>query len=209
MSTAALTVPLVSPRSRIRKHWAERRRATIALVILAPFAYLAIDAPVLLSPGSPGELTARLLAWSLFLGGAVFRFWATLYIGGRKGRMVVCQGPYSITRNPLYFGTLLMALAFCVRLESVPLLCGIAMATVVYLCTTIRSEERRLRSKLGEPYREYCRRVPRLWPRPSLFRTDAAVELDVACLAKEFWRAVRWTAVPLAAELLMQWRVAG
>ncbi len=37
----------------------------------------------------------------LFLAGAAFRFWATLYLGGRKDAVVVDTGPYSLCRHPL------------------------------------------------------------------------------------------------------------
>lgn len=60
----------------------------------------------------------ELAGWLLFLAGAFYRWWATLYIGGRKSKSLVCDGPYSTCRHALYFGTFLMVLAIAVFAES-------------------------------------------------------------------------------------------
>lgn len=190
-----------------RKTWAERRRATIAILILVPFVLEATISRPALAEGTWAALLAELLAWSLFLLGGMLRFWATLYIGGRKGRTVVCDGPYSIMRNPLYFGNFLMALSVAVSLQSLTLLAALAAAATLYLWATVPSEERRLLGKFGARYREYCDNVPRFWPRLRRPSTPVAVDVDLRCLVLEFGRALRWVCIPLAAEVVMRLRL--
>lgn len=191
---------------KVRKSWAERRRATIGLAILAPFLAAGVAASPAIAPGSWSALGLEALGWSLFVAGASFRFWATLHIGGRKGRQVVAEGPYSMTRNPLYFGTFLMALSAGCFLHSLTAAGGVVLATTAYLRVTLPSEEKRLASKLGPEYREYCRRVPRFWPALALLQMPASIEVDLHCLAIELKRGLRWMWLPLAAAALNAWR---
>jgi protein-S-isoprenylcysteine O-methyltransferase Ste14 len=191
----------------VPKHWAERRRAAIGLAILAPFAVAAIFSRPWLDPTSLGALGCSTLGWLLFLAGGVFRLWATLHIGGRKGRIVVDDGPYSLTRNPLYFGIFLMTLSIAAFLQSLALAIGLVLAAYSYLQVTVQSEERRLSAKLGQEFRDYCGRISRFWPRPATFQTPAVLPVDVRCLWAEGRRALRWMWIPLAAEAVMRLRV--
>ncbi len=103
------------------------------------------------------------------MAGILGRVWCTLYIGGRKNAEVVCEGPYSMVRNPLYVfstvaaagvgaqtGSILVALIFMAG-------CALAFSIV------IRREERHLSGLFGEDYRAYLESVPRFLPDPRLF----------------------------------------
>jgi len=78
----------------------------------------------------------------------------------RDGREVVSDGIYSRVRNPRYAGSFLAIVGACVlartRLAWIVAGCWALLVLVVILL-----EERELRARLGEPYLEYCRRVPR------------------------------------------------
>lgn len=193
---------------KFRKHWLERRRATVALAMLTPalLATLAAPSPLASHPG--WAVSANVVGWILFLSGAALRFWATLYVGGRKGDALVDTGPYSITRNPLYLGSILITLSFGCFLHSAILLAAMIPAGVMYLWFTLQSEARRLREKHGSRYDDYCRRVPALWPDWRLWRSDATLTVDLHCLHIEALRALRWLSVPLVAMGLMQLRTA-
>src|SRR5271166_72764 len=82
----------------------------------------------------------------------------------RKNESLATSGPYAYTRNPLYLGSLLIGLGFCVAARSwwvgVVL---VAMFFVIYL-PVIRGEEAFLRRTFPE-FEEYARRVPRMLPR--------------------------------------------
>ena len=82
----------------------------------------------------------------------------------RKNESLATSGPYAYTRNPLYLGSLLMGLGFCVAARSWWV--GVALVVMffaIYL-PVIRDEEAFLRQKFPE-FEEYARRVPRMLPR--------------------------------------------
>jgi protein-S-isoprenylcysteine O-methyltransferase Ste14 len=82
----------------------------------------------------------------------------------RKNEALATSGPYAYTRNPLYLGSLLMGLGFCVAARSwwvgVAL---VAMFFAIYL-PVIRDEEKFLRTKFRD-FDQYASRVPRMLPR--------------------------------------------
>lgn len=118
------------------------------------------------------------LAWTVFLVGGLVRFWATLYIGARKGHTLIDDGPYSVCRHPLYVGTFLVAIAVALFLHSIAFTVLLGVVIAYYLRFTIPGEEAELRARLGGPHVEYCRRVPLLWPRWSLFRTSDVIPVS-------------------------------
>ncbi|MBL8830498.1 MAG: isoprenylcysteine carboxylmethyltransferase family protein [Planctomycetaceae bacterium] len=193
---------------KFRKHWLERRRATVALLMLTPALFATLGSPSPLVLHSGWGLLANVLGWLLFLSGAALRFWATLYVGGRKGDALVDSGPYSITRNPLYLGSILIALSCGCFLHSATLLAAMIPAGVMYLWFTLQSEARRLREKHGSRYDDYCRRVPMLWPDWRQWQSEATLEVDLHCLHIEAFRALRWLSVPLVTIVVMQLRTA-
>jgi protein-S-isoprenylcysteine O-methyltransferase Ste14 len=81
----------------------------------------------------------------------------------RKNEALATSGPYAYTRNPLYLGSLVMGLGFCVAARSwwvgVAL---VAMFFAIYL-PVIWDEETFLRRTFPE-FEEYARRVPRMLP---------------------------------------------
>ena len=189
----------VSAQRRVTKTWAERRRGVLAGMIVLPAAVVALASPPWVEPGSWLDLACRSTGWALLLAGTALRFWATFYVGGHKGSTLVVDGPYSITRNPLYLGTLAIALAVACFLESLTLGVGMCLAAVLYLSVTIPSETRRLREKHADAVLAYHQQTPALWPSLSRFTTRACVELDVRCLGLEARRALRWATIPILA----------
>lgn len=181
--------------------WWVRGRAWIGILVLIPFGAAAALSKPWGPTGSLTEILWEATAWVLLIAGTAMRFWATLYIGGHKGRRLACEGPYSLCRNPLYFGTCLIALSVAAFLQSTIFAVGVAIASLLYLSTTIAVEERRLREELGTEYIEYCARVPRFWPRWSGFRTSPMVEVNVHGLYCEFLRSLQWIAIPLIGEI--------
>jgi protein-S-isoprenylcysteine O-methyltransferase Ste14 len=112
--------------------------------------------------------------------GASLRVWGGAYLGYsivHNGEMqaggIMTAGPYRYMRNPLYLGGWFVAAAVSLFLTPSGALFMLVLIGVFFL-RLILGEEAYLAAKLGEPYREYMRAVPRIVPR---FRASAAPEV--------------------------------
>lgn len=120
----------------------------------------------------------------LILTGIGGRLWSTLYIGGRKSSEVVQTGPYSITRNPLYFFSAVAAAGVGGQMGSITLAIIFAVMCWAAFSIVIRREEEFLTAKLGKPYTDYLARVPRFIPKPSIYRDEELVSFRPALLSR-------------------------
>lgn len=122
------------------------------------------------------------------------RMLCTLYIGGRKIETLVTEGPYSVVRNPLYTLSIVGATGAGAQLGS--LVFALVTGVVAYLVflLVIFKEEEMLSSRFGVTYAEYMKRVPRLFPKFSLWRDVDKVEVSP--------RLVRTTALDASVFLL-------
>jgi protein-S-isoprenylcysteine O-methyltransferase Ste14 len=103
--------------------------------------------------------------------GMVLRLWGAAYLGygtvhheEMQGGAVMAAGPFRLMRNPLYLGGWFMMLAISLLMTPTGALFTMALVTFFYL-RLILGEEAFLTAKLGEPYQEYQRLVPRFAPR--------------------------------------------
>jgi protein-S-isoprenylcysteine O-methyltransferase Ste14 len=103
--------------------------------------------------------------------GALMRVWGTAYLGSRTVQSTQMQadsvrsdGPYRFLRNPLYLGLWCMVAALGLLMPPTGALFAIVLITV-FLLRLILGEEAFLAAQLGEPYRAYLERVPRIVPR--------------------------------------------
>jgi protein-S-isoprenylcysteine O-methyltransferase Ste14 len=105
---------------------------------------------------------------SMLVGAAVVipGLWIRALASGhvQKNEQLATSGPYAYTRNPLYLGSLILALGFALAARSW-WIAGIliVMFFAIYL-PVIRGEEAFLRDRFPE-FGDYARQVPRLFPR--------------------------------------------
>jgi protein-S-isoprenylcysteine O-methyltransferase Ste14 len=123
----------------------------------------------------------RSLAASLAL--VVPGVWLRGYAAGyvKKNAELTTTGPYAYTRNPLYLGSMLIALGFAAASWNwVILAVLIALFAAIYV-PTIQSEESYLRAHFPG-FDGYAQNVPRLLPRLIRARipTPGAHESDIA-----------------------------
>lgn len=129
------------------------RRIRVPLGFLFAAAYIWLARPTFCSIAS-GSAVA--------LVGLSIRALASGYV--RKNEVLAVSGPYAFTRNPLYFGSLVLALGFAIASRSwwVAII-ATTMFVFIYV-PVIRSEEEFLRTRFPE-FEQYAHSVPRLFPR--------------------------------------------
>lgn len=120
-----------------------------------------------------GDITANSLLIAMCVCGvlaAALRRWASAYLSASvvhdaqlHSERLVADGPYRHVRNPLYLGTVLMAIGWAFMASRVGAL--VIVAGVFFLVLSIiRTEETGLLENQGEQYHNYLRVVPRLFP---------------------------------------------
>lgn len=131
-----------------------------------PFLILSV---IFMEP-TPASMIA---GFCIGLAGEAIRLWSVSYAGsetrttsGVGGTYLVTQGPYSIVRNPLYMGNILiytgvgvMSMALFPWLQ----LAGLLFFSFQYYCI-IRTEEKYLHEKFGKNYLTFLKSVNRFLP---------------------------------------------
>lgn len=132
------------------------------------------------------------------------RCWCTLYIGGRKGAELVDTGPYSISRNPLYFFSFVGAAGVGAQTGSLSVAAVFTFAAWVVFRLTVAREEGFLKGALGEPYAVYLKTVPRFLPYPWLWKGAEVLEVRPKRVVLTFFDGLTFLlAIPLAEGLEM------
>jgi len=179
------------------------RVQTIRKIVLLAAALPLVAAFVLVqSPWPEGQKIHESLEWlgiGLIVICIVGRTWCTLYIGGRKNTVVVDEGPYSVSRNPLYMFSLLGAAGVGAQLGSFTLMLAVPAIVWLVFRIVVAREEKHLLNGLGEPYRDYVSRVPRFLPRLSLWHNAEYLEVRPNRVVRTFVDACFFlAAIPLA-----------
>jgi protein-S-isoprenylcysteine O-methyltransferase Ste14 len=107
------------------------------------------------------------------LAGLAVRAWASGHIS--KNERLAVTGPYAHTRNPLYFGSFLIAAGFAIAAHWALLLVVIAFWAFVY-APTMQREHANISGRFPEAYARYSENVPVFLPRVTPWREDAADE---------------------------------
>jgi len=92
-----------------------------------------------------------------------------------KNAALVTTGPYAYTRNPLYLGSIIIAVGFLIAARNVWIgVAVLAMFAFIYL-PVITAEEKYLRSAFPA-YDRYASEVPRFLPRLTPYQAGAAAD---------------------------------
>jgi protein-S-isoprenylcysteine O-methyltransferase Ste14 len=127
------------------------------------------------------------------------RTWASLYIGGRKIEQFITNGPYSVTRNPLYFFSILGSAGSGAQLGSVVAGAVFGVLAWVVFYVVVRQEERLLWDRYGADYAAYLATVPRFLPDPRLWHDEPTLTVLPPKILRTFGDAMfLLLTVPLA-----------
>jgi protein-S-isoprenylcysteine O-methyltransferase Ste14 len=182
--------------------WLFRQRSWLPLPIAA--------ALLLIPGGSPSIVSTRLL-WAgvlVVLTGEMLRLWAVHHIGvisrTRSDRLgpLVATGPFSLVRNPLYVGNILLWAGFAVSARLLWITPFVLLLLAFEYHAIVKWEERLLESRLGDAYRSYASRVSR-WV-PSIRTPDRLVN-DARFSWRETLFSERGTLLAIALGYLLLW----
>lgn len=136
------------------------------------------------------------------IAGVLGRFWSILYLGGRKNAEVMQEGPFSMTRNPLYLSSTVASFGIGLMLGAVGFAVLLAGTVGTILWITARREAAFLAQEFGPEYAAYAERVPFFIPDPRLYRAAPEAVFRTAPLKRNLFDAfVFLCAIPLV-ELL-------
>jgi protein-S-isoprenylcysteine O-methyltransferase Ste14 len=133
----------------------QRLRVPLGFVIAASVLYLA-------EPTLPSILVGLPVA----VVGALFRAFAAGVI--KKDSTLATSGVYALTRNPLYFGSSLLATGFAIMSANEMAAALIIVPFGLIYPTVMLREEAHLARLFPDEFRSYRARVPRFFPRPTL-----------------------------------------
>ncbi len=143
--------------------------------------------------------------------GEALRVWANAYVGHRKVNstqkrrhdpkigMLVTGGPYAYVRNPLYVGTFLIGLGFCVIVGNLLMsLSALGLFALTYT-RKVQQEEALMREEIGEPCLAYHAAVPRWIPTWRRYPAARGQWSWQGIAASKEWKTVAWVIVCLIA----------
>lgn len=123
--------------------------------------------------------------------GVLIRAWSTGHI--IKNEKLTTTGPYAHTRNPLYFGSFLLALGFAMAARPIIVAFVMVFWFVVYK-PTIERESAFLRTHYGEAYDEYASNVPAFLPRLSAWSGPSGADRAGGFSVSLYLRHHEWQA---------------
>lgn len=159
-------------------------RIDLLRVAFLPVIFVAVFVRPSWSLESVTGYTMELAGYLFLLAGLIVRIWCIFYIGSRKSKELVTEGPYSICRNPLYIGTFLLAIGVGLCFENLLMLLFVPVIIIPTHFITAKMEETNLESKFGEPYRTYTRKVPLFWPDFSNYTSPETLSVNVRSIKR-------------------------
>ncbi|AZO20873.1 MULTISPECIES: isoprenylcysteine carboxylmethyltransferase family protein [unclassified Mesorhizobium] len=162
-----------------------------------------------LSEGSNGHELMETAGFGLVLVCFLGRLWSILYVGGRKNDELIVSGPFSMTRNPLYFFSTIGAVGIGLMFGSVLAAAALGLASFLVFRFTARMEAEFLSGKFGAAYAAYAERTPRFWPNPLLYQDQDQWLFSTGALKSTFRDGLYFLALFPLIETVEYFRMTG
>ena len=133
----------------------QKLRVPLGFIVAGLVLYLAEPSAISIMVGAPVAII-----------GGVFRALAAGVI--KKDSALATSGVYSLTRNPLYFGSSLLATGFAIMSANEIAAALLLVPFGLIYPTVMLREEAHLARLFPEEFRSYKSKVPRFFPRLSL-----------------------------------------
>jgi protein-S-isoprenylcysteine O-methyltransferase Ste14 len=146
------------------------------------------------------ELTSIVL---IFLG-TYGRLWCTLFISGYKTNKLITVGPYSICRNPLYFFSFIGTLGIALQTEMITFVVIAIFGFAFLYSIIIKGEEKKLLEIHGKEFEEYCKRVPRFFPKFSLYTEPETYQFNTLRYRRAFMEGMWFVIIYPVLEIIEQ-----
>ncbi len=158
---------------------AKRLRLPLGFILAISYLVFARPTPLTLAVGG-----------AIALVGVLVRAWASGHIS--KNERLARSGPYAHTRNPLYFGSFLIAAGFAIAAHWALLLLVVAFFVLIY-APTMQRERANIAGRFPDSYEAYAANVPAFVPRPTPWKAthpdeENAFSLDLYMKHGE-WKA--------------------
>jgi protein-S-isoprenylcysteine O-methyltransferase Ste14 len=148
----------------------------------------------------------RSLVWGapLILLGVLIRAWASGHL--RKNAELAVSGPYAHTRNPLYFGSFVLALGCAVAGGRWWLGAWLVIFFLIVYWPVMQAEAAHMRQLFGDVYVQWAATVPLFWPRLTPYASGETRGFDWRqYLRHREYRALFGAALVLAILVLKCW----
>lgn len=117
--------------------------------------------------------------------------------------VLITDGPYALTRNPMYLASFLIGLGLIILLLKWWVPATYIVFFLVWYWPQIHNEQERLREKFGQEYINYCKTTPCFFPRPKAlisFKARKYIPLRMSWIKKEWNTILVWSVVAFVAE---------
>jgi protein-S-isoprenylcysteine O-methyltransferase Ste14 len=151
----------------------------------------------------------EVLGFALVIFCVLGRLWSILYVGGKKNAELIMIGPYSMTRNPLYFFSTMGAVGIGLMFGSLIAAVLLGYLTFQILVVTARKEADYLSSKFGSTYATYAHQTPMFWPNPLQYNDLPEINFSPVALKRTFVDGLYFLAIFPAIEFVEYLRSMG
>lgn len=167
----------------VRQQW--QRKLIIVVAIAIGIGVVLASRPSWSEGSLPHEALER-AGILLILIAIVGRTWCSMYIGGRKLAALVTDGPYSMSRNPLYVFSSIAAFGVGAQLGSVVIATVCALVSLAIFWLVVSHEEQALAQRFPSEFQAYRARVPRFLPDPCLWQDADTLVVRPALVHRTF-----------------------